>query len=140
MKLISIFEAELILRGKEYMKKCIMMSCLLYSTFIELFLALSVITADTSLFCFNFKGEIIIVQLERGPSGLGMRLTSHNDFGDKSGAFIANIIPGGTAAKTGKLRSGDKVISVSVHLSEFSVYGMRSGIESTRSGVEQNLV
>ena len=42
-----------------------------------------------------------------------MSLTSHNDFGDKVGAFIANISPGGIAAKAGKLRSGDKVISVS---------------------------
>ena len=42
-----------------------------------------------------------------------MSLTGHNDFGDKSGAFIANINPEGVAAKTGRLRTGDKVVSVS---------------------------
>jgi len=58
------------------------------------------------------KGELIIVQLQKGYSGLGMSLTSHNDFGDKFGAFIANISPGGIAAKAGRLRSGDKVIRI----------------------------
>ena len=52
--------------------------------------------------------------MEKGESGLGMSLTSHNDFGDKSGAFIANINPEGIVAKTGKLKPGDKVISVSI--------------------------
>ena len=52
--------------------------------------------------------------MEKGDSGLGMSLTSYNDFGDKFGAFIANINPEGIAAKTGKLKSGDKVVSVSI--------------------------
>ena len=60
------------------------------------------------------QGEIILVQLEKGPKGLGMSLTGNNDYGDTSGAFIANINPDGVAQRTGKLKKGDKLISVSV--------------------------
>ena len=42
-----------------------------------------------------------------------MSLTGNNDYGDTSGAFIANINPDGVAERTGKLKKGDKLISVS---------------------------
>ncbi|XP_065071560.1 tyrosine-protein phosphatase non-receptor type 13-like isoform X2 [Rhopilema esculentum] len=58
------------------------------------------------------KGEIILVQLEKGQVGLGMSLTGNNEVGDTDGAFIANLNPGGAAQKSGKLKTGDKIIRV----------------------------
>ena len=49
-----------------------------------------------------------------------MSLTGKNDFGDETGAFIANINPDGVAQKTKKLKKGDKLISVSFSITDRS--------------------
>ena len=53
-----------------------------------------------------------------------MSLTGNNDYGDTRGAFIANINTDGVAQRTGKLKKGDKLISVSevIFLIQFNLF------------------
>ncbi len=42
-----------------------------------------------------------------------MSLTGKNEFGHEAGAFVASVNAGSVAERSGKLKKGDKLISVS---------------------------
>ena len=70
------------------------------------------------------------MQLEKGPVGLGMSLTGNNEVGDANGAFIANLNPGGAAQKSGKLKTGDKIIRVSLISCAENYYHQKLSIDN----------
>lgn len=65
---------------------------------------------------FPYFSQDVVLKKAGGPLGLSIiGGTDHScvPFGTgESGIFISKIIPGGAAARTGKLRMGDRILSV----------------------------
>ncbi|GFO24747.1 partitioning defective 3-like protein [Plakobranchus ocellatus] len=64
---------------------------------------------------FNTRriGKKIIIQLRKGPLGLGFSVTSRdNQTGGDCPIYIRNILPKGAAVQDGQLRSGDRLLEV----------------------------
>lgn len=65
-------------------------------------------SSSTEDFCYVF-----VVELERGPSGLGMGLIDglHTPLG-APGLYIQTLLPGSPAASDGRLSLGDRILEV----------------------------
>uniref|UniRef100_A0AC34RLU1 PDZ domain-containing protein n=1 Tax=Panagrolaimus sp. JU765 TaxID=591449 RepID=A0AC34RLU1_9BILA len=63
--------------------------------------------------------RIVEVELEKNESGFGFNITGGTDepyIPGHNGIFIARIRPDGVAARDGRLREGDRIISVNDHV------------------------
>ena len=60
------------------------------------------------------QGEIILVQLEKDKNGLGITLGNGKEEGE-SFVFIKNVVKASIADVNGKLRIGDRLVSVSIN-------------------------
>lgn len=59
----------------------------------------------------DLKGEVILVDLQKGANGLGISLAGNKDRTMMS-AFICGLNPNGNAFKDGRLRVGDEILEV----------------------------
>ncbi|XP_063596467.1 multiple PDZ domain protein-like isoform X3 [Penaeus indicus] len=59
----------------------------------------------------DLKGEVILVDLQKGANGLGISLAGNKDRTLMS-AFICGLNPNGNAFKDGRLRVGDEILEV----------------------------
>lgn len=57
-------------------------------------------------------GEIILIQLEKGDKGLGITLATNNESSTEPFVYIKKLVPGSVADQNGRLRSGDRILSV----------------------------
>ncbi|KAM7390781.1 hypothetical protein PAMA_008799 [Pampus argenteus] len=68
---------------------------------------------STSSFLKN-KGRKFIIQLKKGPEGLGFSITSRDvPVGGSAPIFVKNILPRGAAIQDGRLKAGDRLLEVS---------------------------
>lgn len=63
----------------------------------------------------DLKGELMMVEFEKGINGLGLSLAGHRDR-SKLSVFVVGIQPDSPAAVGGKVAIGDELLEVSVHL------------------------
>nr|XP_053654292.1 inaD-like protein isoform X2 [Cherax quadricarinatus] len=61
----------------------------------------------------DLKGEVILVDLQKGVNGLGISLAGNKDRTLMS-AFVCGLNPSGNAYKDGRIKVGDEVLEVSV--------------------------
>lgn len=62
-------------------------------------------------------GKKLVVQLRKGPLGLGFSVTSRDNQTDGNcPIYIRNILPKGAAVQNGQLRPGDRLLEVSMFL------------------------
>lgn len=54
---------------------------------------------------------VLMVQLEKGPQGLGLSLAGHKDR-NRMAVFVCGINPKGSAHKTGAIHVGDEILEV----------------------------
>ncbi|CAL4059079.1 unnamed protein product, partial [Meganyctiphanes norvegica] len=59
----------------------------------------------------ELKGEVVMVEITKGQSGLGISLAGHTDR-TKMSAFICGMNPNGIAHKQDKLKVGDEILEV----------------------------
>ncbi|KAM7370152.1 hypothetical protein PAMP_011430 [Pampus punctatissimus] len=60
------------------------------------------------------KGRKFIIQLKKGPEGLGFSITSRDvPVGGSAPIFVKNILPRGAAIQDGRLKAGDRLLEVS---------------------------
>jgi len=67
-------------------------------------------SARTSIASSNM-GEVTLVQLEKGPRGLGITLGTHNTDKEKY-VYIKGIVSGSVAEESGRLCVGDRIVSI----------------------------
>ena len=60
----------------------------------------------------DLRGDLMLVELERGDYGLGLSLAGNKDR-SRMNVFIVGLHPNGNAAKDGTVRIGDEVLEVS---------------------------
>ncbi|KAK8394133.1 hypothetical protein O3P69_006374 [Scylla paramamosain] len=59
----------------------------------------------------DLKGEVVVVELQKGANGLGISLAGNKDRTLMS-AFVCGLNPNGNAFKDGKIKVGDEVLEV----------------------------
>lgn len=57
-------------------------------------------------------GLVVMVQLERGKTGLGLSLAGHRDR-SRMAVFVCGLRPGGAAQRHGGVQLGDEILEVS---------------------------
>ncbi|XP_023235337.1 uncharacterized protein LOC111634730 isoform X3 [Centruroides sculpturatus] len=57
------------------------------------------------------NGELIVVELQKGPNGLGLSLAGNKDR-TKMSVFVCGVHPSGNAAKDGRIKIGDELLEV----------------------------
>lgn len=60
----------------------------------------------------DLKGEVVVVELQKGANGLGISLAGNKDRTVMS-AFVCGLNPNGNAFKDGRIKVGDEVLEVS---------------------------
>lgn len=68
----------------------------------------------------TLKGELHMIELEKGRSGLGLSLAGNKDR-SKMSVFIVGIDPNGAAGKDGRLQIADELLEVS-SCGKFRIY------------------
>lgn len=61
----------------------------------------------------NLSGELHMIELEKGKTGLGLSLAGNKDR-SKMSVFVVGIDPNGAAGKDGRLQIADELLEVSV--------------------------
>lgn len=56
-----------------------------------------------------------MVELNRGPNGLGISLVGNKDR-RKMSVFVCGLHPNGAAARDGQIHVGDEILEVTIHL------------------------
>ncbi|XP_022238932.1 inaD-like protein [Limulus polyphemus] len=59
----------------------------------------------------DLKGGILVVELKKGPNGLGISLVGNKDR-TKMSVFVCGINPNGSAARDGRVQIGDELLEV----------------------------
>ncbi|XP_076347955.1 multiple PDZ domain protein-like [Tachypleus tridentatus] len=59
----------------------------------------------------DLRGEILVVELKKGPNGLGISLVGNKDR-TKMSVFVCGINPNGSAARDGRVQIGDELLEV----------------------------
>ncbi|XP_023235335.1 inactivation-no-after-potential D protein-like isoform X2 [Centruroides sculpturatus] len=59
----------------------------------------------------DMNGELIVVELQKGPNGLGLSLAGNKDR-TKMSVFVCGVHPSGNAAKDGRIKIGDELLEV----------------------------
>ncbi|KAH9366589.1 hypothetical protein HPB48_010909 [Haemaphysalis longicornis] len=60
-------------------------------------------------------GELLMVELQKGPSGLGLSLAGNKNRSRMS-VFVCGLHPNGQAARDGRIRVADELLEVRVSL------------------------
>lgn len=61
----------------------------------------------------NLSGDLHMIELEKGKTGLGLSLAGNKDR-SKMSVFVVGIDPNGAAGRDGRLQIGDELLEVSV--------------------------
>lgn len=67
----------------------------------------------------NLGPGVLMIQLEKGPQGLGLSLAGHKDR-TRMAVFVCGINPRGSAHKTGAIHVGDEILEVCTHVTYHS--------------------
>ena len=91
---------------------------------------------------FNTRriGKKIVIKLTKGPLGLGFSVTSRdNQTGGDCPIYIRNILPKGAAVQDGQLRSGDRLLEVSLsYMSSNTLFLCKTKIFTLLETLENN--